>query len=1130
MADTKVVRRNGSGRYWNAEDFAAFITDFLEDGIADSYGDYSDLGVQPQSPLAMGVTVSGGRCYMGVTVSGMAYKERFELTGATNYAVTANSSGLDRVDAVIARIDVDVAPNASADNIGVVEVLVGSGAVALSDSAIQAAIGSDSFVRLADITVPNGATEVNPVDVADERPKVRIKSTVSLGDYDEDIDGIKTFLQSPLGPSGTPADSLALVTKAYVLSQLASAKIDTDYTSLDGATSGKPISKTAVDDEVEPLIISGLGNPGDEDTFKSGTSVPYDVINIGENKVLGIYGFGTQNYLIVGTVDSDKNTIWDTAHAVLVSSAATTANGRLTRLEDDKAVVIYYDDTNNNLETKVVSITDTTPALGAATVVLAVATTNYFDVAAVDTDKIIACYRDAGDSNKGTSKAATISGTTIGVFGAEEEFETGATSYISVSKAETDKAVVFYRDEGDSNIGKGCILVATGTSVSAATPVDISESASNYFDSDYIEDGKILAVWNDSDGCEARIANIAGLTLSYDGDTLNVADSTSNYCSCAVIDTGIAYCAFEESSTSKGKIKALTISANVVSTDIIASTINDDNTCSYTVIAKLSSKNKTIVLYRDDGDSSLGHSEVYQVYNNVAGIIGFAVSTVATTETVAVRSKGVIDSQTGLTPGEVYYIGEDGLLTIEPTSGVRVGVAKSTTELDIDIDSKIPIAFGGTGVDGPLVISSGTTYLELGRIYNFSSINISGGTLEFTGDDGIALVNCLGNCVIAGTVELRNAISDQFRAITERFNLTTSEGQSFIPSKEGTGGLAASGGAGGDGGDATDPSGTPGVGGAGGILSTVGDPGSGGDGTVGGGGGGGGGGNLGVGTAGQTTINDNGGYGGAGGGGNDGPGGGGGGGGRASGNGGYGGAGAGTGSGNGHGGGGGNGGNSGETGGNGGYGGNGGGSSASAPAVAGGWAGNGGDGYTDGGLGGTGGGGNPSATGGTGGKGIHGVGGQGGAGAVGGAGNAAGDGGAGGDGRTGGLGGAGGNGASVGGKGGRGGNGITGSTAFLLQVGGTMNLNGMTLNAQGGIGGGGGNGPATNGAGGTGGDGGRGADIIMICMGILSGTYTVNNLGGVGGTAGTQSGTGALGVAGNKGADGQLYVNQLTNI
>ena len=83
--------------------------------------------------------------------------------------------------------------------------------------------------------------------------------------------------------------------------------------------------------------------------------------------------------------------------------------------------------------------------------------------------------------------------------------------------------------------------------------------------------------------------------------------------------------------------------------------------------------------------------------------------------------------------------------------------AKATLSTSTGTDGPTFEIFGGTGADGALNVTSGTTQLTGNRVYNFTSINISAGavlTVSGTGDTGRLLLKCSGDCTIAGTISL----------------------------------------------------------------------------------------------------------------------------------------------------------------------------------------------------------------------------------------------------------------------------------------------------------------------------------------------------------------------------------------
>jgi len=515
----------------------------------------------------------------------------------------------------------------------------------------------------------------------------------------------------------------------------------------------------------------------------------------------------------------------------------------------------------------------------------------------------------------------------------------------------------------------------------------------------------------------------------------------------------------------------------------------------------------------------------------------FVISSVDTTSSSAIT---VTETSTGTVGTDISGAGASDWMDCDTGNGtVTDAVLDQTADENkailVGADGKanplfIPgiLNFGGDGSDGALNVTSGTTTLNTGQVYNYTTITVaSGATLAFTGADAGVFLNATGAVDISGTIELRNLVDNPFgEAVDGSYELAIS-GSAQNTFTENAGGATVSSGSdagdGGAGGDSDAASGTPGIGGAGGTgAGGNGAAGSGGN-SAGGGGGGGGGANQSggaAGTAGSNASGNNGGAGGIGGGTsgvNDIGAGGSGGGGYDTGNGGAGANGK-----NNTGGGaygpGGNGGSSGANGGNGGAGGS--------------YGGDGGDGYAAGGDGG-------NATGignvgGNGGNSSHGDGGDGGdanhtgsASVV-----TAGDGG---NGRNGGDGGSA-SGSSTTSFGGDGGDGSCGSTCLILHGATTISIaSSAVINAQGGDGGNGGNasGSGTN-YGGNGGNGGDGSDIYILSKGALTlnSSATIDNLGGTAGTGGSASGGSAniSGTDGLNGRDGRLVVRQLTTM
>lgn len=180
---TKVSFVNGATTY-SDEDVAQLQTDFFTEGVADQTGSNTDLQVVQRAAGAnMSVDISVGRAYIDITWAGRPFKVRLANLSVINSVVGANSSGANRIDAVVAKIDVSVTPNAAGDNIGTAAVVnnaTGTPAVAMSDAAITTALGHANWFRLCNITVANLAASIVNANIADTRTRPQLKNMAGV--------------------------------------------------------------------------------------------------------------------------------------------------------------------------------------------------------------------------------------------------------------------------------------------------------------------------------------------------------------------------------------------------------------------------------------------------------------------------------------------------------------------------------------------------------------------------------------------------------------------------------------------------------------------------------------------------------------------------------------------------------------------------------------------------------------------------------------------------------------------------------------------------------------------------------------------------------------------------------------
>ena len=203
-----------------------------------------------------------------------------------------------------------------------------------------------------------------------------------------------------------------------------------------------------------------------------------------------------------------------------------------------------------------------------------------------------------------------------------------------------NKTVIVYRDDGDSQKGKGIVGTISGTSISFGTPGEFS-SINTYpnnatFDPDT---NQVVVVFtpNTASGQFSR-GTVSGTSISF-SDKFTFASATTDY-TVATYDTG---------------------------------------------------SNRAVFAYQDGANSNIGTGIVVQVGStnltatNFLGISDAAISSAASGN---ITMKGGIASTglSSLTPGSDYYVQDDGTITTV-SSDVKAGKALSATVINLEYQS-----------------------------------------------------------------------------------------------------------------------------------------------------------------------------------------------------------------------------------------------------------------------------------------------------------------------------------------------------------------------------------------------------------------------------------------------------------
>jgi hypothetical protein len=443
-----------------------------------------------------------------------------------------------------------------------------------------------------------------------------------------------------------------------------------------------------------------------------------------------------------------------------------------------------------------VSVVDATagPSGFGSSVVFNAANTNPI-VASFDnnSNKVVIAYRDYGNSSYGTAVVGTVSGSSIS-FGSPVVFESATIDYPAITfDSSSNKIVIAYKDEGNSNYGTAIIGTVSGSSISFGSPAVFQSG--NFFYTDLVFDSnsnKVVINYNPEPNyyLTATVGSVSGTSISFGtpvvavsvngGQARSTFDSNSNKIVTAyregsnygtgfvgtVSGSSISFgspVVFDSSSTADslsatfdsnsnkvvfgyraiqssniGKAVVGTVSGSSISFGTAVSFSGTNGIQNETKLAFDTSTNKVSLVYREgviagygelivgtvsgtsisfstairastltfssyfptifDSSSNStvivfgyainnhGYTSVYAPNSTnltSENFIGIASNGYADTQAATINAKGFIDdNQTGLTPGQSYYVQSDGTLgTTAGDPSVFAGTAVSANKL-----------------------------------------------------------------------------------------------------------------------------------------------------------------------------------------------------------------------------------------------------------------------------------------------------------------------------------------------------------------------------------------------------------------------------------------------------------------
>ena len=433
----------------------------------------------------------------------------------------------------------------------------------------------------------------------------------------------------------------------------------------------RAIASGAITDGVPVVVnstgtVSGVtaataGAVGTAVVFNNNESIYIDsTFDSNSNRIVVAYRDsinGDNGYAVVGSVDSSDNSIsFGTPVVYNSGSSSTSYNAIAFDSNSNKVVISYQDGGNSSYGTAIVGTVDPSDnsiSFGSEAVFESASTryiTSTFDS---NSNKVVIAYDDQGNSNYGTSVVATVSGTSVS-FGTPVVFNSGGTLRPRITfDSSNNKVVIAYRDNGNSSHGTAIVGTVSGTAISFGSEVVFEAASTNYpaiaFDSN---SNKVVITYQDQGNSNygtAIVGTVSGTSISFGTAVVhrsaNINEQSANF------DTSknVVVLAYTDTGSSGTANKIMISDGTVSGTSISFSSAiagSSGQTRSTRGVSFDSNVNRTVISYTHEGNSDYATGIVYAAGTptNITSenFIGFAHAAYADGQKATVKTTGSI--------------------------------------------------------------------------------------------------------------------------------------------------------------------------------------------------------------------------------------------------------------------------------------------------------------------------------------------------------------------------------------------------------------------------------------------------------------------------------------------------------
>jgi hypothetical protein len=485
--------------------------------------------------------------------------------------------------------------------------------------------------------------------------------------------------------------------------------------------------------------VRAIKNHPGEVTFAAATATFVNDIALTSTLSIKVYrdeSDGNKVKAILCSIAGRKQTVIGTPTTIASTSATYIHADKI----DANNIIIVYQDTSDSSQGKAVVVNIAANVITAGTpAVFNAGTSTYCKVAVLTTEKAVIVYRDEGNSNYGVANTVAIAGLVL-TPATEVNFKTAAVLYLDVCRLSDTSAAVSYL--GTSSYPEA-VALTINPGIVVGTPFTLKSSATTTTTLSRLTDTTFVAAYNVSSLLYARhVTNAAG-TLSA-GTELPIQANATFLESCQLTATRVIVTGRNATVSNQGGYWVIDNTSGTTIVNNVSGSFNSGAT-SYTFPSKILD-NRVLIGYQDNGSSNNGVSYVLDLSTEtLKSIAGIAKEAGVESNVIDVVTQGECDFLSGLTPGGYYYSSATGFLSAS-VGDYEVGVAKSATNLllleRITKVNQSLISFA----DSIVAIPEIPTLLQAKQygIWNTREVKTTSGVFTVPSGVYLLLVGCVG--------------------------------------------------------------------------------------------------------------------------------------------------------------------------------------------------------------------------------------------------------------------------------------------------------------------------------------------------------------------------------------------------